>query len=93
MRRLRKKKKVGDSCMYKEDDFEEMKDWIIKTEDKQYYGLMGLTKSDLALLLSGTHNMFIEVVTLYEGEKIIIPINRIIQIRENINKKIKEEKE
>lgn len=77
--------------MYKEDDFEEMKDWIIKTEDKQYYGLMGLTKSDLALLLSGTHNMFIEVVTLYEGEKIIIPINRIIQIRENINKNIKEE--
>ena len=91
MRRLRKKRKVGVLCMYKEDDFEEMKDWIIKTEDKQYYGLMGLTKSDLALLLGGTHNMFIEAVTLYEGEKIIIPINRIIQIRENINKKIKEE--
>ena len=76
--------------MFNEEHFEERNDWIIKTEDKETYALMNMTMADLALLFNDEKNKFILVKTLYDQEDVIIPVNRIRNIRMNKNISIME---
>ena len=68
--------------MFKEDDFEEIRDWIIKDEDELYYILPGMTKNELYRVLNDDNIKFIEVLTFYDEDKMIIPKDRIKQIRD-----------
>ena len=66
--------------MFREDDFEEIKDWKISTGSNMIYCLPGLTKNELYRLLN-QGLLFIEVYDP-DDEKVIIPVNRIIWIME-----------
>ena len=68
--------------MFNEEDFEEIKDWIIRDEYESYYILPHKTKNELYHILNDGNIRFIEVLTLYDEEKVIMPKDRIILIKD-----------
>ena len=77
--------------MFKEEDFEEVKDWLIRTDDKQYYVLPSKTKNELYRILTDKGVRFLEVLTWPDKDRVIIPLNsvKLIRVDEQPNKKTK----
>ena len=77
--------------MFKEEDFEEVKDWLIRTDDKQYYVLPSKTKNELYRILTDKGVRFLEVLTWPDKDRVIIPLTsvKLIRVDEQPNKKTK----
>lgn len=77
--------------MFKEEDFEEVKDWLIRTDDEQYYVLPSKTKNELYRILTDKGVRFLEVLTWPDKDRVIIPLNsvKLIRVDEQPNKKTK----
>ena len=67
--------------MFKEEDFEEVKDWLIRTDDKQYYVLPSKTKNELYNILVNKGVRFLEVLTWPDKDRVIIPLSSVNLIR------------